>query len=109
MTEIITNQNKIFSKPKLDEAGKLRVNRAATELKALHKQAQHLILLKTLVAVVALVISVAIVALFPASISFLGFGIGLAILSIYAIRDCHLQWKRINSLFQTAKAALIQN
>lgn len=103
------NETKPFTESALDTFfGKLKACRITTELKALHTNSKNSILVKSLIAIAALVAAVAVVVFLHSSTTFLGFGIGVLILSLYAIYHYRHQHKHASHLFKTATAAMTQ-
>lgn len=95
---------KPFNTSALDDAsGQLKAHKAGTELKILHWEAWRGVLRKSLLALIGIAAAVAMVAL-----SFVSYGVGLFILSLYILHDSEEDRKRINRLFSTAKTALTQ-
>lgn len=88
--------------------GKLEASRMSTELKAWRRRSQAWVLVKSLLATAALAVGVAVVVLFHLVTSYLGIGIGVLIVSAYAIHHYGYEHKQINSLYRTARAALAQ-
>lgn len=80
----------------------------SVELKNLHVRANRATLFKTFLAIATLVTSIVIPILFG-YISFMwGTGLGLAVISSYALTYYHHQYKENKALFRNATSALNQ-
>jgi fatty acid desaturase len=92
-----------FKNPVLNQ---LQIGRVTTELQALQSEARKAAVLKSLLAIALLVIAAAAIFFCPISLSVLGFGLGIFILSTFAIDHYRQEWQRVNRLFAMAKASL---
>jgi hypothetical protein len=84
----------------------LRSKRVYAELRTIQRGANNVTAFKTFLAVTVLAASIALLVLFGTASAFLGTGIGLILLSGYALTYYKHQYQENNSLFKKAASAL---